>query len=267
MPKTHSPIYYIVLIGRTPGIYYSLEDCKEQVNNFPNSSYKKFFILESAYKYYENFQNKMKEKEDLINSENKIIIYTDGSCINNNKGIHAGIGIYYKDRTKKITEPLPGTIRTNNRAELFAVIRAIETCEDQEKILEIRTDSRYVVNACESWITKWKENNWKTIRGEDVKNRDLFEKFDKLMNNRKGKIFFTFVKAHNSIIENEIADRLARRGATINMWNEKKLSPYNSYMKNTLPKYKKENPSLEHKIAFKNVAAMWKDSSENPKNI
>ena len=88
-----------------------------------------------------------------------------------------------------------------------------------------------------------------------------------MIKDRKGKIIFTYVKAHNNIVENEIADRLAKRGATINMWNEKKLSPYNSYMKNILPKYKKENPNLEHKIAFKNVAAMWKDSPKNPKNI
>ncbi|CAG8640927.1 6312_t:CDS:2, partial [Scutellospora calospora] len=140
--------------------------------------------------------------------------------------IYAGIGIYYKDGSKEITKPLPGNIRTNNRAELFAIIRSIKTCENQEKILEIRTDSRYVVN------------------------------FDKLVNNRKGKIIFIYVKAHVEITENKIADKLARREATIDMWNQKKLSPYNSYMKNTFPKYKKENPSLDHKIAFKNIAAM-----------
>ncbi|CAG8653057.1 10674_t:CDS:1, partial [Scutellospora calospora] len=180
MPKSPLSKYFVVLIGRTSGIYYSWKECKEQVNNISNSSYKKFFTLEDAYKCFEDHQNKIKEKEDLINSLDKIVIYTDRSCINNNRGIHARIGIYYKDGSKEITEPLPGNIRTNNRAELFAIIRSIETCENQEKILEIRTDSRYVVNACESWILKWKINNWKTVRGEDVKNRDLFEKFDKL---------------------------------------------------------------------------------------
>ncbi|CAG8653473.1 10233_t:CDS:2 [Cetraspora pellucida] len=32
-----------------------------------------------------------------------------------------------------------------------------------------------------------------------------------------------------------------------------------------LPKVKAENPSLEHKAAFKLVAERWKNSPENPK--
>jgi len=46
----------------------------------------------------------------------------------------------------------------------------------------------------------------------------------------------------------------------------KKLSPYNLYMKSELPKLKAENPTMNHKEAFKLVAARWKDSPENPKN-
>ncbi|CAG8674668.1 11800_t:CDS:1, partial [Scutellospora calospora] len=44
-----------------------------------------------------------------------------------------------------------------------------------------------------------------------------------------------------------------------------KLSPYNAFMKSELPKVKAENPSLEHKAAFKLVAERWKNSPENPK--
>ncbi|KAF9981887.1 hypothetical protein BGZ65_003468, partial [Modicella reniformis] len=46
----------------------------------------------------------------------------------------------------------------------------------------------------------------------------------------------------------------------------KKLSPYNKFMKTELAKVKAEKPNLNHKDAFKEVAARWKDSAENPKN-
>ena len=38
-------------------------------------------------------------------------------------------------------------------------------------------------------------------------------------------------------------------------------------MKSELPKVKNENPSLEHKAAFKLVAERWKNSPDNPKVI
>ncbi|CAG8530500.1 15377_t:CDS:2 [Cetraspora pellucida] len=46
----------------------------------------------------------------------------------------------------------------------------------------------------------------------------------------------------------------------------KKLTPYNRFMKSELGKIKTENPTLNHKEAFKMAAQRWKDSAENPKN-
>jgi acyl carrier protein len=44
----------------------------------------------------------------------------------------------------------------------------------------------------------------------------------------------------------------------------KKVSPYNQYMKDELPKIKASSPRMSHKEAFKKVAAMWKASPANP---
>ncbi|KAJ1922868.1 hypothetical protein IWQ60_006229 [Tieghemiomyces parasiticus] len=43
----------------------------------------------------------------------------------------------------------------------------------------------------------------------------------------------------------------------------RKLSPYNEFMKKELPKYKAANPDVEHKMAFKAVAGLWKTAPEN----
>ncbi|CAG8853421.1 39371_t:CDS:2, partial [Gigaspora margarita] len=84
----------------------------------------------------------------------------------------------------------------------------------------------------------------------------LFEKLDFLITKRNGKIYFTYIFGHDGVIENEIADKLAK----------KELSSYNTFMKFNLPIVKKNNPDLDHKSAFKLVASMWKDSINNPKN-
>lgn len=43
--------YYVVIKGRTPGIYTNWEDCKSQVNGFKGSKYKGFVTMEQAQQY------------------------------------------------------------------------------------------------------------------------------------------------------------------------------------------------------------------------
>ncbi|CAG8795476.1 2963_t:CDS:2, partial [Cetraspora pellucida] len=127
MPKSLNIYYYIVLIGHTPGIYNTLEVCKEQVNNYPSAYFKKCLTFEKAKQLFDNYQLKIKRKEEKLNSNDKIVIYTDGCYKNNEKGSFAGIGVYYEDRSKEITKPLPENLQTNNQAELYAVICVLET--------------------------------------------------------------------------------------------------------------------------------------------
>ncbi|CAG8845547.1 8385_t:CDS:1, partial [Racocetra persica] len=148
---------------------------------------------------------------------------------------------------------------------LYAVIRALETCQDQTKVIEIKSDSRFVVNSLETWIHKWKKNGWKTVKNQDVKNRDLFEKIDFLLTKRPGDVYFSYVFGHKGIPLNELADKLAKQGAAIKMNESKKLSPYNAFMKANLPIVKKNNPDLEHKDAFKLVVSMWNETKKEHK--
>ena len=43
--------YYVVIKGRTPGIYQTWEDCKAQVNGFKGAKYKGFKNIEDAQQY------------------------------------------------------------------------------------------------------------------------------------------------------------------------------------------------------------------------
>ncbi|KZV84450.1 ribonuclease H-like protein [Exidia glandulosa HHB12029] len=89
------------------------------------------------------------------------VIYTDGACSNNGKGAHlalAGVGVWYgHGDPRNISERCPGD-QTNNRAELIAIIRALEeippseTETEKSKPLLIKTDSKYSIQSVYSWV-------------------------------------------------------------------------------------------------------------------
>lgn len=156
-------------------------------------------------------------------------VFTDGSTYGNcrkNKYAKGGIGVYFGKNDKRnlgvpfLLEPI-----TNNRCEIFAVIRAIEQFINSIDLkrkyeLKIYSDSMYVINSITKWIYKWHKNNWKTIQGKPVKNKDLLEWLYKLMKIYETNIKYEFehVKAHTIEIKNYksygnmMADKLAKKG-------------------------------------------------------
>ena len=90
-----------------------------------------------------------------------IKIYTDGSCLNNpgNGGWAAIINL--NNEVKKISGSVKDT--TNNKMELMAPIKALQTIEEKQPI-EIYTDSQYVRLGITDWVHKWIKNNWLTSK-------------------------------------------------------------------------------------------------------
>lgn len=37
--------YYVVRVGRQPGVYDNWNDCEEQILNFPGAKYKKLLVI------------------------------------------------------------------------------------------------------------------------------------------------------------------------------------------------------------------------------
>ena len=140
-----------------------------------------------------------------MKNDNEILIWTDGAC-SGNPG-PGGWGVLIKNRnfSQKFNGGEPNT--TNNRMELMAVIKALENVKFNSKI-KIYTDSQYVKNGITIWITTWKNKNWKTSSNKEVKNRELWEKLDKLVSHYE--IRWEWIRGHSGNIKNEIADQLAR---------------------------------------------------------
>ena len=140
-----------------------------------------------------------------------IKIYTDGSCLNNpgNGGWAAIINI--NNEVKKISGSVKDT--TNNKMELMAPIKALQTIEEGLPI-EIYTDSQYVRLGITDWVHKWIKNNWQTSKKEPVKNKELWVQLYDL--NKSHEIKWIWVKAHAGNILNEEVDLLAKQAAELN---------------------------------------------------
>jgi ribonuclease HI len=139
-------------------------------------------------------------------TEKIIKIYTDGACSGNPGKGGWGAILLYRDKEKRINGFDPDT--TNNKMELKAVIEALKIIKKNIKI-QIYTDSSYVKNGITKWIISWKKNNWKNSKKQAVKNADLWQELDILV--QKYDVEFFWVKAHNGNKYNEIADQLARK--------------------------------------------------------
>ena len=134
----------------------------------------------------------------------KIELFTDGAC-KGNPGV-GGWGVLINNSNNFIE--LKGTQRqtTNNRMELIAVIKGLKSIQENADI-EITTDSMYVNNGINQWIDNWKNNGWKTAAKKPVKNKDLWQELDELVQNYS--IKWIWVKGHSGHPGNERADQLA----------------------------------------------------------
>lgn len=137
----------------------------------------------------------------------EVEIFTDGACSGNPGPGGWGAILRSGPHEKEIWGGEPQT--TNNRMELLAVIRALETLK-RPVAARVHTDSQYVQKGISEWIHGWKKRGWKTASREPVKNEDLWRALDEAASRHK--VAWIWVRGHAGHAENERADELARRG-------------------------------------------------------
>ncbi len=133
-------------------------------------------------------------------------IYADGAC-KGNPG-PGGWGVLLRARGAE-KELFGGEAQTtNNRMELTAVIRALESLKRRCRV-RLYTDSQYVQKGMSQWIHDWKRRDWRTADKKPVKNVDLWQRLDELT--RAHEVEWHWVRGHAGHPENERADELANR--------------------------------------------------------
>lgn len=142
----------------------------------------------------------------------KVELYCDGACLGNPGP--GGWGYLLRVRTacgvkeKEAAGAEPET--TNNRMELMAAIRGLEALT-QPCLVELRSDSQYVVKGIQTWLGDWKRRGWKKADGKPVLNADLWQALDAQL--ARHHVEAHWVRGHAGHTENERVDRLANEAA------------------------------------------------------
>lgn len=132
-------------------------------------------------------------------------IYTDGAARGNPGPGGYGVILKYGHHEKEMSGGY--RLTTNNRMELLAVIRGLESLNKHGLEVHIYSDSKYVVDAVQQgWVFNWVKKNFK-----DKKNPDLWMRFLELYMLHKVK--FHWIRGHNDHPYNERCDVLATHAA------------------------------------------------------
>lgn len=151
-------------------------------------------------------------------SKDKLQIYTDGAAKGNpGKAGWGAVIIFHDDRLKVESKKLKvveiggrAEHATNNQMELSAPIEALKYVKKtfpQVGLVEIVSDSKYVILGITEWIFNWQKNNWRNAAKKPVVNRELWEELYELTQELKPT--WTYVKGHNEDKYNERADLIA----------------------------------------------------------
>jgi ribonuclease HI len=147
----------------------------------------------------ENLKNVVEE-----NTEDKVIIYTDGAS-SGNPGPGGWAAVVRKgESVKEVGGSEEKT--TNNRMEMSAAIGGLSATETGDEI-NLYTDSQYLINGITKWVFGWIKNDWQTKEKKDVLNKDLWQSLHELTKNRK--INWVAVSGHAGVALNNRVDEIA----------------------------------------------------------
>ena len=139
----------------------------------------------------------------------KVTVYTDGACRGNPGPGGWGAILVYGEHIRELSGGERET--TNNRMELMAAIEGLKALKESCEVL-LTSDSKYLVDAITlGWLNDWKRRGWRLKSGGAVKNPDLWQMLDELLNQHD--VTLEWVKGHDGHAYNERCDELATAAA------------------------------------------------------
>jgi ribonuclease HI len=173
--------YYVVWKGKTPGIYTSWEDCKQQIEGSKGAQYKSFSSREEAEEAYDSnylaYKGSKDKKPQLspkdllrIGEPNLHSIAVDAAS-SGNPGRMEYQGVDTKTR-KKLFKQGPFEEGTNNIGEFLAIVHGLAYLKERKSDRILYTDSRTAM----SWVRKKKCNTKLSLNKKNKKLFDLIER-------------------------------------------------------------------------------------------
>ena len=136
-------------------------------------------------------------------------LWTDGGCSGNPGPGGWAFILRHPASGKELVRSDGEPQTTNNRMELTAVVRGLETLKRPSHV-ELFTDSVYVGKGISEWMAKWKANGWRRKERNKlvpIANEPLWRRLDELLS--KHEVKYTRVAGHSGHEENDRVDELA----------------------------------------------------------
>lgn len=189
--------FYAVKKGKTPGIYFSWEDCKKMVDGYQGAVYKSFKKLEEA----NAFIGGSVEMKAASNQLPQIYAFVDGSY-NAATKVYGYGGFLIHDGKKEILQGAGDEVEMasmrNVAGEILGSMAAIEKAIALG-LKEVTVFYDYM------GIEMWANGGWKRNKKGTIAYYDYIQSVkDKI------EISFVKVKGHSGVEGNEEADRLAK---------------------------------------------------------
>jgi ribonuclease HI len=174
--------YYVVWVGRNPGIYGSWDECQSQVKDFEGARHKSFPNEAQAVEAFRgNMWDYLGKKSKTVKPVYAAVmkdlgevewesISVDAAC-SGNPGVMEYQGVITKNG-KRIFHGGPFEDATNNIGEFLALVHALALLKQKGKLIPIYTDSE----TARSWI---KNKHAKTKLNQTERNAKVFEMIER----------------------------------------------------------------------------------------
>tara|TARA_R110000796_G_scaffold250946_1_gene381298 strand:- start:182 stop:973 length:792 start_codon:yes stop_codon:yes gene_type:complete len=234
MASSSKSKWYVVWVGRTPGIYTSWAECKREVDGFPSAKYKSYLSQALAEQAFSSGGPKKAKKPSTATKPRgehsvdrprsakrpgsdkhaavDVEIYCDGACDPNPGPAGSGLAVYRKGQLNSLYYGHYTRMGTNNTAELHALHEALNlayVAVGNGETVRIRADSNYAIQCVSKWAPGWIKRGWRRSNNEAVKNPEIIAPAHELYLGIRHAITLNHVRAHIGIEGNELADRMA----------------------------------------------------------
>jgi ribonuclease HI len=170
--------------------------------------------------------------EAVPGSDAPLIGWTDGGCRRNPGPGGWGFLLVHQGTGATLARRGGAPETTNNRMELSAAIELLRALKTPST-LEIRADSKYVIQSATEWMAGWKRRGWKKIDKDGnttpVANVELMQALDAAM--APHRIRWVWVEGHSGDPGNERVDAMANAAMDAVMagadpaWEERTPAP------------------------------------------
>jgi ribonuclease HI len=212
---------YAVAKGRQPGVYFTWDECKEQIDKFPGAIYRSFDTFDEADQYLDDNDQRINKCKYIVddsqltieelckkyNTKDKAICFVDGS-------FHEQINMYSYGGIIICNGRILEFSASGNDEELLSMRNVAGEILGSQAAMQICLNNKIPeLNLFYDYegIEKWCTGAWKT-------NKEGTKAYKKYYDSIKDTLTVNFikVKGHTGVELNERVDKLAKKALGLN---------------------------------------------------